>query len=110
MPRSARDTRQKILREAHRLFRRSGFFRAGIDEIAAASHVTKRTLYHHFESKDALLAARSDRVATLLARRHAAETELAALRAARRTSDAARSRCCRRSRRRLPTRYRKPSW
>lgn len=57
MPRSARDTRQKILREAHRLFRKSGFFRAGIDEIAAASQVTKRTLYHHFDSKDALLAA-----------------------------------------------------
>ncbi len=57
MPRSAHETRQKILREAHRLFRKSGFFRAGIDEIAAASRVTKRTLYHHFESKDALLAA-----------------------------------------------------
>jgi len=57
MPRSAHETRQKILREAHRLFRRSGFFRAGIDEIAAASRVTKRTLYHHFDSKDALLAA-----------------------------------------------------
>lgn len=57
MPRSAHETRQKILREAHRLFRKSGFFRAGIDEIAAASRLTKRTLYHHFESKDALLAA-----------------------------------------------------
>ncbi len=57
MPRSARDTRQQILQQAHRLFRKSGFFRAGIDEIAAASRVTKRTLYHHFESKDALLAA-----------------------------------------------------
>jgi AcrR family transcriptional regulator len=57
MPRSAHETRQKILREAHRLFRRSGFFRAGIDEIAAASRVTKRTVYHHFDSKDALLAA-----------------------------------------------------
>lgn len=57
MPRSAHDTRQNILREAHRLFRKSGFFRAGIDEIAAASRVTKRTVYHHFDSKDALLAA-----------------------------------------------------
>lgn len=57
MPRSSHETRQRILREAHRLFRKSGFFRAGIDEIAAASRVTKRTLYHHFESKDALLAA-----------------------------------------------------
>ena len=57
MPRSAHETRQRILQEAHRLFRKSGFFRTGIEEIAAASKVTKRTLYHHFESKDALLAA-----------------------------------------------------
>ena len=28
-----------------------------MDEIAAAATVTKRTLYYHFESKDALLAA-----------------------------------------------------
>lgn len=28
-----------------------------MDEIAAATNVTKRTLYYHFESKDALLAA-----------------------------------------------------
>lgn len=57
MPRSALDTQRNILREAHRLFRQRGFFRAGTDEIAEASRVTKRTLYHHFESKDALLAA-----------------------------------------------------
>jgi AcrR family transcriptional regulator len=57
MRRPAHDTRQQIMREAHRLFRKRGFFRAGTDEIAEASHVTKRTLYHHFESKDALLAA-----------------------------------------------------
>jgi AcrR family transcriptional regulator len=57
MPRSARQTRQQILQQAHRLFRKSGFFRTGMDEIAEASRVTKRTLYHHFDSKDALLAA-----------------------------------------------------
>lgn len=57
MPRAATETRQQIMREAHRLFRKRGFFRAGTDEIAEASRVTKRTLYHHFESKDALLAA-----------------------------------------------------
>jgi AcrR family transcriptional regulator len=38
-------------------FRRQGFFRIGIDEIAKAAGVTKRTLYYHFKSKDALLAA-----------------------------------------------------
>jgi AcrR family transcriptional regulator len=57
MPKSAQQTRERILQAAHRLFRRVGFFRAGIDEIALASGVTKRTVYHHFESKDALLAA-----------------------------------------------------
>jgi AcrR family transcriptional regulator len=57
MPKSAQQTRERILQAAHRLFRRVGFFRAGIDEIARASGVTKRTVYHHFESKDALLAA-----------------------------------------------------
>ncbi|MBL8894955.1 MAG: TetR/AcrR family transcriptional regulator [Rhizobiales bacterium] len=57
MPRSADHTRQKILQTAYRLFRRSGFFRVGVDEIAAAAGLTKRTLYYHFKSKDALLAA-----------------------------------------------------
>lgn len=57
MPRSADHTRQKILQTAYKLFRRSGFFRVGVDEIAAAAGLTKRTLYYHFTSKDALLAA-----------------------------------------------------
>lgn len=57
MPRPAIQTRQQILQQAHRLFRKSGFFRTGMNEIAEASRVTKRTLYHHFDSKDALLAA-----------------------------------------------------
>lgn len=57
MPRSATKTREEILQAAFRQFRRKGFFRSGIDEIAEASHVTKRTLYNHFPSKDDLLAA-----------------------------------------------------
>lgn len=57
MPRSADQTRQRILQAAYKLFRRSGFFRVGIDEIADASGITKRTLYYHFKSKDTLLAA-----------------------------------------------------
>ena len=55
MPRSA--TRQKILDAAYVQFRRKGFTRVSLDEIAVGAKVTKRTLYHHFESKDALLAA-----------------------------------------------------
>ncbi len=57
MTRSSQHTRERILQAAHRLFRKVGFFRAGVEEIAIASGVTKRTLYHHFESKDALLTA-----------------------------------------------------
>lgn len=49
--------RRRIIDAAYEFFYRCGFGRAGVDEIAEAARVTKRTLYHHFESKDALLAA-----------------------------------------------------
>lgn len=49
--------RRRIIDAAYGFFYRCGFGRAGVDEIAEAARVTKRTLYHHFESKDALLAA-----------------------------------------------------
>lgn len=57
MPRSATETREQILQAAFRQFRKKGYFRSGVDEIAEASGVTKRTLYNHFKSKDELLAA-----------------------------------------------------
>lgn len=57
MPRSSAVTRQRILDAAYVLFRRRGYTRVSMDEIAATARVTKRTLYYHFESKDALLAA-----------------------------------------------------
>jgi AcrR family transcriptional regulator len=57
MPRSPEATRGKILDAAYKLFRRQGYTRVSIDEIAAAAKVTKKTLYYHFQSKDALLAA-----------------------------------------------------
>ncbi len=50
-------TRSKILDAAYELFRRRGFSRVNVDEIAAAAGITKRTLYAHFPSKDALLEA-----------------------------------------------------
>jgi len=56
MPRSPPHTRQTILDAAYALFRRKGFVRASMDEIAASAGVTKRTLYYHFTSKDTLLA------------------------------------------------------
>lgn len=56
MPRSAQLTRGQILDSAYKLFRRKGYSRVSIDEIAAATPITKRSLYYHFKSKDELLA------------------------------------------------------
>jgi AcrR family transcriptional regulator len=57
MPRLAKDTRDRVVTAAYGLFYKKGFARVGVDAIAAAAGVTKRTLYNHFASKDALLAA-----------------------------------------------------
>ena len=56
MPRSATQTRERILDGAYMLFRRRGYSRVTMDDIAAEARLTKRTLYHHFESKDQLLS------------------------------------------------------
>jgi len=42
---------------AYAQFRRRGYSRVSMDEIASAARLTKRTLYYHFASKDALLTA-----------------------------------------------------
>jgi AcrR family transcriptional regulator len=57
VPRSPVATRKNILDAAYRLFRRRGYSRVSMDEIARASKLTKKALYYHFKSKDALLAA-----------------------------------------------------
>jgi AcrR family transcriptional regulator len=57
VPRSGERTRQCIIDAAYKLFRQKGYTRVSMDEIAAAATVTKRTLYYHFDSKDALLAS-----------------------------------------------------
>ena len=57
MARLAGETRRRIVEAAYDLFYAGGFMRAGVDAIAAAAGVTKRTLYYHFDSKDTLLAA-----------------------------------------------------
>jgi AcrR family transcriptional regulator len=57
MPRSAGKTRQSLLDAAYVQFRRRGYTRVSLDEIAKAARVTKRTLYYHFRSKDHLLEA-----------------------------------------------------
>ena len=57
MPRSSEKMQARILDAACQLFRRRGYSRVSMNEIAAATGVTKRTLYYHFRSKDLLLAA-----------------------------------------------------
>jgi AcrR family transcriptional regulator len=56
VPRSAEQTRGRVLEAAYKLFRRQGYNRVTMDDIAEAAKLTKRTLYHHFNSKDQLLA------------------------------------------------------
>jgi len=55
MARDKQRTRKKIMDAAYVLFRKRGYTRVNVDEIADAAGITKRTLYSHFESKDALL-------------------------------------------------------
>jgi AcrR family transcriptional regulator len=52
-----KDTRRLILEAGYSLFYRHGFTRVSVDAIADEAGVTKRSLYYHFDSKDALLAA-----------------------------------------------------
>ncbi|HVM99313.1 MAG TPA: TetR family transcriptional regulator [Caulobacteraceae bacterium] len=57
---SARDTSamtDRILRTADRLFYEQGIRAVGVDLVAAEAGVSKRTLYNHFPSKDALIVA-----------------------------------------------------
>jgi TetR/AcrR family transcriptional repressor of nem operon len=50
-------TRERILREAGRLFRRHGYRGVGIDRIMAAARLTRGGFYAHFASKAELFAA-----------------------------------------------------
>jgi AcrR family transcriptional regulator len=63
-------TRRRILDSAARLFYEKGTLAVGVNELAAEAGVSKVTLYRHFDSKDALVAAflraRSDRVSAWL--------------------------------------------
>ena len=50
-------TASRILSAADRLFYGHGIRAVGMEAVAAAAGVTKRTLYHHFASKDELVSA-----------------------------------------------------
>ena len=69
MGKGASKTRQRIIDAAYLLFYKTGFMRTGIDAVAEAAGITKRTLYQHFDSKDALIdAVLADQHALMLAR------------------------------------------
>lgn len=57
MPRSADATKSRIFSAAYGLLYRQGFSRTSMDAIADAAGITKKTLYYHFDSKDALVGA-----------------------------------------------------
>jgi len=53
--------KERILQTADRLFYLDGIRAVGVDTIAAEIGISKRTLYNHFPSKDALIAAYLER-------------------------------------------------
>src|SRR6187397_2146007 len=56
-PPTKRTMKERILETADKLFYLQGIRAVGVDTIAAEIGISKRTLYNHFPSKDALIAA-----------------------------------------------------
>jgi AcrR family transcriptional regulator len=57
MARDSSKTRRRLIAAADGLFYGQGIRAVGVDAVAEAAGVTKRTLYYHFASKDDLIAA-----------------------------------------------------
>jgi TetR/AcrR family transcriptional repressor of nem operon len=55
-PEHKRDTREKIVESARRLFNRKGFSEVSIDEIMDSAGLTRGGFYRHFTDKDELYA------------------------------------------------------
>ncbi|WP_203921882.1 TetR/AcrR family transcriptional regulator [Rugosimonospora africana] len=60
--RGGRGARERILRAATDLFYEQGIGNTGVEQLAEAAHVSKRTLYQHFPSKDELIVGYLRRV------------------------------------------------
>src|SRR5213075_1802002 len=56
-PEHKRDTREKILESARRLFNRKGYAGVSIEEIMSDAGLTHGGFYRHFGGKDELYAA-----------------------------------------------------
>lgn len=57
MREGGRGARERILETAEELFYNQGVNATGIAELAATAHVSRRTLYQHFATKDELIEA-----------------------------------------------------
>ena len=57
--RQGRNTKQKIVNTAWKLFYEQGYENTTVDEIVYESGTSKGSFYHYFESKDALLGSLS---------------------------------------------------
>jgi AcrR family transcriptional regulator len=76
-------TRERILREAARLFAEKGFYGTSTREIATAADIRQPSVFHHFPTKDAIMLALIDinlDEPTAVAQREAASGDSAALR------------------------------
>ena len=60
-PKQKPDMKERILETADRLFYLKGIRAIGVDTVAAEIGISKRTLYNHFPSKDALISAYLER-------------------------------------------------
>ncbi|GHH68131.1 AcrR family transcriptional regulator [Streptomyces umbrinus] len=60
--RGGRGARERILRTAVELFARDGIHATGIAKLTHEAHVSTRTFYQHFPSKEALVSAYVERV------------------------------------------------
>lgn len=55
--RGGRGARDRIMAAARVLFYRDGIHATGVDQLAEHAHVSKRTLYKHFSSKEEIVEA-----------------------------------------------------
>ena len=59
MKKNSSQTRSRIVSAAWNLFYRYGYENTTIDDIVEASHTSKGSFYHYFDSKDALMGSLS---------------------------------------------------
>ncbi len=55
--RKKRETRQRLMEAALRLFREHGYDATAVEDITQAADVAKGTFFNYFEAKDAILPA-----------------------------------------------------